>query len=161
ERLGTSMEVVGFSEREQAVEALRNGTIDVLTSANGYERGAPGLRFTSDYMPDLAVVVVRRDEPQPSDDLAGKKVVLLDGYANAAQIHAAYPDSQIMLSPNLYRGLEAVKQGDADAFIGNEVIVRAYKALRPYLGLQIHVESRLPPTGFAFATRDSNVLLAQ
>ncbi len=78
ERLGTSMEVLGFSEREQAVEALRNGTIDVLTSANGYERGAPGLRFTSDYMPDLAVVVVRRDEPQPSDDLAGKKVVLLD-----------------------------------------------------------------------------------
>ncbi|MFJ2380681.1 ATP-binding protein [Pseudomonas protegens] len=161
ERLGTSMEVLGFSEREQAVEALRNGTIDVLTSANGYERGAPGLRFTSDYMPDLAVVVVRRDEPQPSDDLAGKKVVLLDGYANAAQVHAAYPDSQIMLSPNLYSGLEAVKQGDADAFIGNEVIVRAYKALRPYLGLQIHVESRLPPTGFAFATRDSNVLLAQ
>ena len=56
ERLGTSMEVLGFSEREQAVEALRNGTIDVLTSANGYERGAPGLRFTSDYMPDLAAV---------------------------------------------------------------------------------------------------------
>lgn len=161
ERLGVSMEVLGFSEREQAVEALRNGTIDVLTSANGYERGVPGLRFTSDYMPDKAVVVVRGDEPELSDDLAGKRLVLLDGYANSAQVHAAYPDSQIMLSPNLYSGLEALNQGDTDAFIGNEIIVRAYKALRPYLAVQIHEQSRLPPTGFAFATVDSNPQLAQ
>lgn len=161
ERLGVGMEVLGFAEREQAVEALRNGTIDVLTSANGYERGVSGLRFTSDYMPDRSVVVVRRDEPDLGDDLRGKKVVLLDGYANAAQVHAAYPDSQVMLSPNLYSGLEALNQGDTDAFIGNEVIVRAYKALRPYLAVRIRVESRLPPTGFAFATRDSNPQLAQ
>lgn len=160
ERLDVTMEVLGFSEREQAVEALRNGTIDVLTSANGYERGLSGLRFTSDYMPDRAVVVVRRDGSSPSGDLAGKKLVLLDGYANAEQVHAAYPNSQIMLSPNLYSGLEALNQGDADAFIGNEVIVRAYKALRPYLAVHIQDESRLPPTGFAFATRDDNALLA-
>ncbi|MBC2657634.1 transporter substrate-binding domain-containing protein [Pseudomonas sp. MSSRFD41] len=161
ERLGVSMQVLGFSEREQAVEALRNGTIDILTSANGYERGVPGLRFTSDYMPDKAVVVVRRDELEPDDDLAGKRLVLLDGYANAAQVHAAYPNSQIMLSPNLYSGLEALNQGDTDVFIGNEIIVRAYKALRPYLAVQIHEQSRLPPTGFAFATRDDNQRLAQ
>lgn len=160
ERLDVTMEVLGFSEREQAVEALRNGTIDVLTSANGYERGLSGLRFTSDYMPDRAVVVVRRDGSSLSDDLAGKKLVLLDGYANAEQVHAAYPNSQIMLSPNLYSGLEALNQGDADAFIGNEIIVRAYKALRPYLAVRIEDESRLPPTGFAFATRDDNAVLA-
>ncbi|MGC5702217.1 transporter substrate-binding domain-containing protein [Pseudomonas sp. NFXW11] len=160
ERLGVPMEVLGFSEREQAVEALRNGTIDILTSANGYERGLSGLRFTSDYMPDRAVLVLRRDEAETSGDLAGKKLVLLDGYANAEQVHKAYPNSQIMLSPNLYSGLEALNQGDADAFIGNEIIVRAYKALRPYLAVQIHEQSRLPPTGFAFATREDNVRLA-
>ncbi len=160
ERLDVAIEVLGFSEREQAVEALRNGSVDVLTSANGYERGIPGLRFTSNYMPDRAVVVVRRDGSSPSGDLAGKKLVLLDGYANAEQVHAAYPNSQIMLSPNLYSGLEALNQGDADAFIGNEIIVRAYKALRPYLAVRIQDESRLPPTGFAFATRDDNALLA-
>ena len=31
ERLGVSLEVLGFSEREQAVEALRTGAIDILT----------------------------------------------------------------------------------------------------------------------------------
>ncbi|MBK3471997.1 transporter substrate-binding domain-containing protein [Pseudomonas carnis] len=157
-RLGVPMQVLGFSERAQAVEALRNGTIDILTSANGYERDVPGLQFTPDYMPDRSVVVLRRDDTQ-GDDLAGKKLVLLDGYANVQKVHAAYPDSHIMLAPNLYSGLEALKQGDVDAFIGNEVIVRAYKSLRPYLGLQIKEQSRLAPIGFAFATRQADPLL--
>ncbi|MGE7958789.1 ATP-binding protein [Pseudomonas sp. NPDC089530] len=161
ERLGVSLEVLGFSEREQAVEALRTGVIDILTSANGYERGVAGLHFSSDYMPDRAVVVVRRDEAETPEDLAGKKVVLVEGYANAKIAHEAYPQSRLMLSPNLYSGLEALNQGDVDAFIGNEVIVRAYQALRPYLGLQIRTESRLPPVGFAFATRQSDPLLGR
>ncbi|AJO76783.1 ATP-binding protein [Pseudomonas sp. MRSN 12121] len=161
ERLGVSLEVLGFSEREQAVEALRSGAIDILTSANGYERGVPGLHFSSDYMPDRAVVVVRRDAGEVAEDLAGKKVVLLEGYADAKIAHEAYPHAQIMLSPNLYSGLEALSQGDADAFIGNELIVRAYKALRPYLGLQVRTESRLPPVGFAFATRQTDPLLGR
>lgn len=159
ERLGVPMEVLGFAEREQAVEALCNGTIDILTSANGYERAVPGLSFSSDYMPDRAVVAVRRDDADLSDDLAGKKVVLVEGYADAKMVHAAYPDSQIILSPNLYSGLEALKQGDVDAFIGNEVIVRAYEALRPHLGMQVRAESKLPPIGFAFATRQTDALL--
>ncbi|WP_350613670.1 transporter substrate-binding domain-containing protein [Pseudomonas sp. HY7a-MNA-CIBAN-0227] len=158
-RLDAPMQVLGFAERAQAVEALRTGAIDILTSANGYERDVPGLRFTRDYMPDRSVVVVRRDDTTQNDDLKDKRVVLLDGYANVNNVHRAYPTSHIMLAPNLYSGLEALKQGDADAFIGNEVIVRAYKSLRPYLGLQIKVESRLAPIGFAFATREADPLL--
>ncbi|MCZ7024371.1 hypothetical protein, partial [Salmonella enterica] len=81
------MQVLGFAERAQAVEALRNGAIDILTSANGYERDVPGLQFTRDYMPDRSVVVLCRDDSQ-GDDLTGKKLVLLDGYANVKNVHA-------------------------------------------------------------------------
>lgn len=159
-RLGVPMQVMGFAERAQAVEALRSGAIDILTSANGYERDVPGLAFTPDYMPDRSVVVVRTDDVL-QDDLKDKKVVLLDGYANVKNVHAAYPQSHIMLAPNLYSGLEALAQGDVDAFIGNEVIVRAYKSLRPYLGMQIKEQSRLAPIGFAFATRQADPLLGR
>ncbi len=158
-RLGVSMQVMGFAERAQAVEALRAGNIDILTSANGYERDVPGLAFTADYMPDRSVVVVRGDDAAPDDALTDKKVVLLDGYANVTNVHAAYPQSHIMLAPNLYSGLEALTQGDVDAFIGNEVIVRAYKSLRPYLNMQVKEQSRLAPIGFAFATRQADPLL--
>jgi len=152
-RLGVRTQVLAFARREEAIEALHQGAIDVLTSANGFERSVPGLLFTDDYVPDRSMVVIRGGARTPPPSLAGLKVVLLDGYADTRVVHQVYPDSQVMLAPNLSSALEALNQGDVDAFIGNEVIVRAYNALRPYLGLQLVGSSRLPPIGFAFALR--------
>ncbi|CAM3064354.1 ATP-binding protein [Pseudomonas floridensis] len=154
DQLNVSMQVTGFAQREEAIEALRKGTIDVLTSANGFERGVAGLAFSTEYMPDRSVVVGRGNDASPSLSLADRKVVLLDGYADSAVVHRTYPDSEIIIAPNLYSALEALSQGEADVFIGNEVIARSYIALRPYLGLQIKFESALPPVGFAFAVRE-------
>ncbi|NWC10243.1 transporter substrate-binding domain-containing protein [Pseudomonas agarici] len=159
DRLGVAVEVIGFAERDQAVEALRDGQIDFLTSANGFERGVPELVFSSDYMPDRSVIV-SRDETLDLDDLKDRKVVLLEGYADAQVVHATYPESKIILAPTLYSALEALAQGEVDAFIGNEVIVRAHKTIRPYMGLQIRGQSALPPIGFAFASRKSQPLLS-
>ncbi|OUM06221.1 hybrid sensor histidine kinase/response regulator [Pseudomonas syringae] len=153
DQLNIPMQVVGFIRREEAIDALREGRIDLLTSANGFERGVPGLLFSSEYMPDRSVVVGRGNDLSPPPGLADKKVVLLDGYADSDVVHRVYPQSEIIIAPNLYSALEALSQGEADVFIGNEVIVRTYTALRPYLGLQIKFESRLPPVGFSFAMR--------
>ncbi|WP_397449527.1 transporter substrate-binding domain-containing protein [Pseudomonas sp. NA-150] len=158
-KLSVPMQVVGFAHRDEAIEALRNGTIDVLTSANGFEHGVEGLAFSADYMPDRSVIVGRGNDITLPAGLKGKKVVLLDGYADATVVHSVYPDSEIILAPNLYSALEALGQDEADAFIGNEVIVRSYSALRPYMGLQIKSESALPAVGFSFATRKSDTAL--
>jgi two-component system sensor histidine kinase EvgS len=160
-KLGIPVRVSGFAKREQGVEALLAGDIDLLTSGNGYERGVKGLAFTQDYLPDRAVVVGRGNDASLTVSLKGKRLALLDGYADAQVLHRVYPDSDIMLAPTLYSAMEALSHGDVDAFIGNEVIVRAYNAQRPYLGLQIKFDSLLPPTGFAFAMRqDEPRLLA-
>ncbi len=160
-KLAMPVRVSGFAKREQAVAALLAGDIDLLTSANGYERGVPGLAFTRDYLPDRSVVVGRSNDFSLSTALVGKRVVLLDGYADAEVVHRVYPDSEIILAPTLYSAMEALAQGDVDAFIGNEVIVRSYNVMRPYLGLQIQFESLLPAAGFSFAMRkDDTRLLA-
>lgn len=152
--LNMPMQVVGFARREEAIAALRSGGIDIITSANGFERGVPGLAFSTDYMPDRSVVVGRGNDASELSDLTGKKVVLVDGYADFEVMHSVYPGSEILIAPNLHSALEALSQGEVDAFVGNDVIVRSYTALRPYLGLQIRSESALPPMGFAFAVRD-------
>ncbi|WXF88559.1 transporter substrate-binding domain-containing protein [Pseudomonas syringae pv. atrofaciens] len=153
DQLNLPVQVTGYAKRDEAIQALRGGKIDLLTSANGFERGVKGLSFSTEYMPDRSVVVGRGNDLSPPSNLAGKKVVLLDGYADSEVLHRVYPDSQIIIAPNLYSALEALSQGEVDVFIGNEVIVRAYTALRPYLGLHIKFESRLPPVGFSFAVR--------
>ncbi|NVL27229.1 transporter substrate-binding domain-containing protein, partial [Pseudomonas syringae pv. actinidiae] len=142
DQLNIPMQVTGFAKRDEAIEALRDGRIDLLTSANGFERGVRGLSFSSEYMPDRSVVVGRGNDVSPPSSLADKKVVLLDGYADSDVVHRVYPESEIIIAPNLYSALEALSQGEVDSFIGNEVIVRAYIALRPYLGLQIKFESQ-------------------
>lgn len=153
ERLGVKTKVLAFAKREEAIEALHKGDIDVLTSANGFERSVPDLVFTQDYMPDRSMVVVRGGTAPPHDSLAGLKIVLLDGYADIHVMQQVYPASQVILAPNLHSALEAVNQGEVDVFIGNEIIIRAYNALRPYLGLEVVGPSKLPPIGFAFAMR--------
>ncbi|WP_301837291.1 transporter substrate-binding domain-containing protein [Pseudomonas sp. JQ170C] len=152
-RLGVKTQVLAFARREEAIQALHNGVIDVLTSANGFERSVAGLAFTEDYIPDRSMVVVRGGASMPPASLAGMKIVLLDGYADTRVMHHVYPDSQVILAPTLSSALEALNQGEVDAFIGNEIIVRAYNALRPFLGLQVVGPSALPPIGFAFAVR--------
>ncbi|MEG1629190.1 MAG: transporter substrate-binding domain-containing protein [Pseudomonas sp.] len=146
-------QVLAFARREEAIKALQEGEIDVLTSANGFERSVPDLVFTRDYIPDRSMVVVRGGAPVAQASLVGKKIALLDGYADFQQMQRDYPQSKVILAPTLSSALEALRQGEVDAFIGNEVIIRAYNGLRPYLGLQVVGPSALPPIGFAFAMR--------
>lgn len=158
-KLGIPVRVSGFAKREQAVAALLSGEVDLLSTASGYERGMSGLAYTRDYLSDRSVVVGRGDDQSLSTSLSGKRIALLDGYADADVVHRAYPASEVILAPTLFSAMEALAQGDVDAFVGNEVIARSYNALRPYLGLQIRFESLLPPGGFAFATREDDARL--
>ena len=159
DKLRVPVEVLGFSKREDAVAALLSGKIDVLTSANGYERGFQGLLFSANYMVDRSVIVGRDNNRVHDRNWAGKKIGFLDGYADVHSAHAIYPDSEIILTPNLNSAMEALAEGDIDAFVGNELIVRAFKAFRPNMGLYILEDSALPDLGFSFATRRDDSLL--
>jgi len=152
-KLAIPIQIVGFSTREEALAALRSGAVDMLSSATGYERGFSDLAFSTQYTPDRSVVVARSNSTGLPPGLQGKKVALIDGYMDQRVVQSAYPDSEIILAPNLYSGLEALSQGDVDVYIGNEVIVRTYNSLRPYMGVRIMFESALPSTGFSFALR--------
>ncbi|NBB08403.1 transporter substrate-binding domain-containing protein [Pseudomonas sp. SLFW] len=158
-KLGVSMHVTGFAKRDQAVEALKTGKVDLLTSASGFERGMSDLAVTRNYLTDRAVVVGRRGDFTLSTALSGKRIIALDCYADPDQLQRLYPDSDIVLAPTLFSAVEALTQGDADAFVGNEIVVNAFKSLRPYLGLQTRFESLLPLAGFGFATRAEDTTL--
>lgn len=153
QKLGVPLSLTGFNQHDEAINALRVGAIDLLSSAGGFERGQPGLALSRDYMPDRSVVVVRGKALPPSHALAGWKIALLDDYADLRTVQRTYPDSEVLLAPNLYSAMEALSQGDVQAFIGSELVVRAFLVTRPYLDLQIHSESALPPHGLAFAMR--------
>lgn len=158
-RLSIPVQIRGFAKRAQAVKALLAGEIDLLTSANGFERETSGLAFSRDYIPDRTVVFGRGNDADLHPSLRGKRVLLLDGYADEAQVQRLYPDSEIVVAPTLYSAMEALANDSADAFIANELTVQSYSLLRPYLGLQTKFDSLLPSTGFSFAFREQDSTL--
>lgn len=159
-RLGVDLQIHGFSRRDDAIEALQQGEIDVLTSANTYERDFPGLSFTTPYLLDRPVLVRRaEDTGRGSDDLNDRRLAVVEGYAAAAAVQAAHPGSRIVVAPSLTSALEALREGAVDAVIGNEVVLRSYMALRPYTNLRISGDSGLHASGFSFATRSSDAPL--
>lgn len=152
DKLGVTVEVLGFSKRDQAVAALLSGKIDILTSATGYERGIEGLLFSNEYMTDRSVMV-GKEAAAPDGNWAGKKIGFLDGEVDAHVADAFYPDSEIILTPTLHSALEALNEGDIDALVAHEIIVRGFKTLRSYSSLRVLGQSALPESGFAFAVR--------
>ncbi|NMY37657.1 MULTISPECIES: transporter substrate-binding domain-containing protein [unclassified Pseudomonas] len=153
DKLGAEVEVLGYRKRDQAVAELLAGKIDVLTSASGFERGIEGIEFSQHYMVDQPVIVGRDSESESIVEWAGKKIGFVDGYIDIQAAHAFYPDSEIIITPNMHSAMEALIEGDIDAFIGNEIIVQAFKSIRPFSRLRIIDDSAIPVSGFAFATR--------
>lgn len=160
-KLNVRMQVRGFARPEGAIDALRNGAIDIIAGANNFERGFNELRLTAGYVADRSVVVGRGVGQGVADDLKGNKVVVLDGYLDLLAVQAAYPHSEIIIAPSLFSAMEAVSQGDADVFIGNDIIARSYMSLRPYLGLQVLFDSLMAQDSFSFAVhKDQTQLLS-
>ena len=159
DKLGVSVEVFGYRKRNQAVEDLLAGKIDILTSASGFERGIEGIDFSDEYAIDRSIVVERGSGAEPITNWAGKKIGFVDGYVDIQTAHAFYPDSKIIITPNLHSAMEALSEGDIDAFIGNEIIVQSFKSVRPYSRLRFQGESAIPASGFAFATRRADLQL--
>lgn len=158
-KLSIPIKITGFSRREEELAALMAGKVDLLARASGSEGGKSDLIFSQVYMPDRSVVVGRSADSPLKTPLKSKRIAVLNGYVDEAALNRAYPDSLIVLAPTLHSGMEALAQGDVDAFVGNEVIVRAYLALRPYLKLSVQFESALAPSGLSFALRGDDIRL--
>lgn len=156
DKLGAEVEVLGYSRRDQAVAALLAGRIDILTSASGFERGVEGVVFSREYLADRLVIVCRASDVEPVKQWEGKKIGFMDGHVDIHAAQAFYPESEIIILAGLHSAMDALAEGDIDAFIGNELIVQSFKSVRPYSGLRIMGDSALPAYGFTFATRLSD-----
>lgn len=160
-KLGVKWQITGFAQPEDAVHALRQGSIDLLPTANAYKYGAPDLVSSRSYQADRSVLVMRRTGQLSGRIPAGMKIVMVEGYAHASAVQGAYPDSEVILAPSLFSAVQAVVHGDADALLTNEIIISSYLALRPYLDLRMHSASALPADGFSFALRKQDGPLLQ
>ena len=158
EQLGVAIEVRRFPSRQAAIDALHEGSIDLLGSSNAFEAADAQLVLSQPYADDLPVIASRQDRMiiRHTKDLAGLRLAMVDHYLPESEVRKQYPKTRLRLYRSTLAGLSAVALGEADAYLG-DAISTDYLISKSLQGLvKIDHFSPLPTDAFAFALARDN-----
>lgn len=158
--LGLPVTVLRFDNRLDAVEALKQGRIDLLGSANGFEAAAQGLGLSAPYAVDQPVLVTREDEVRPlNKGLNGMRLSMLYHYLPPKDVRQTYPNASLLTFGSSTQALNAVAFGQADVFIG-DTISTYYQLNQGHLPrLRMANFGQHEAVGFSFAMRRDDEML--
>nr|WP_251029608.1 transporter substrate-binding domain-containing protein [Pseudomonas fluorescens] len=144
-----------YDSRAELLLALKNGEVDLVGTANGFEAAEPGLVMTKPYAQDQPVLA-DRDPHVLMPDLAGKRIAMLYHYLPPEQVRAFYPKADLQLYPSTLSALGAVAFGQADVYLGDSISAN-YLINKNYLNnVKIVDFSEMEINSFGFAVEASN-----
>ncbi|UII73494.1 transporter substrate-binding domain-containing protein [Pseudomonas sp. HN11] len=159
--LSVPIEVRRYDTRDEVIEALKLGEVDLVGSANGYEAADKQLVLSRSYANDQPVLVTpNSDSHLLSADLAGKRVAMLYHYMQPDAVQRYYPEAQLLLYGSTLQAIGSVAFGQADVYLG-DVISTRYLINKNHLnnvrmadfsGLEVN------PFGFAFTADNIRLL---
>jgi len=156
--LNVRIEVWCYPDRESAMAALKAGDLDLLGTSNNYEIADPELMLSRAYAEDQPMWVTRLDEPLP-DDLAGKRIAMVDDYLPVSIIQKAYPQATLQRYRSILDALGAVAFGRDDLYLGDFISASYLININFHNDLQLAGPSGLDANPFAFALTRSNTRL--
>ncbi|VVP65152.1 Sensor histidine kinase RcsC [Pseudomonas fluorescens] len=159
--LRVEIDILRYGSRDEAVQALKQGDVDLLATANSYEAQDSQLQMSSAYAVDQPVLVTRTDSTWlPDPALAGKRLAMLYHYLPEQNVRQFYPEANVQLFPSTLAAVGAVAFGQADVYLGDAISAH-YLIRKNYLNnVQLADFSRMESGRFAFAMpRDNERLL--
>jgi len=119
ELLGFQFKRVKVDSFPDLIQKLKNREVDVTTSIGINDEREGFLDFQAPHVSVRKVIVARQsvNGPLTWEDLAGKKVVLVDGYLVSKMISEKYPKINYHMVENEADGLNHVALGDAYAMV--------------------------------------------
>ncbi|MDE1463892.1 transporter substrate-binding domain-containing protein [Spartinivicinus poritis] len=125
QRLGISVHVVKHQTWSQQMRAIQYGEIDLLASVSKTPSRAQNMLFSRPYakVPMAIVTAVDAGFVEGLQDLAGKKVVAVSDYASYEMLRFDYPFVPVIETDSVKNALNMVAKGEAEATIGNLVVM--------------------------------------
>jgi two-component system sensor histidine kinase EvgS len=158
--LDLPVKVLRFATRDLAMQALSDGEIDLLGSANGYEAASQDIRLSTPYAVDQPVLVTRAGETRPlNGDLNGLRLSMVYHYLPPDEISALYPKARLQTFASFQSAINAVAFNQADVFLGDTISTH-YVINKGYLNnIQMANFGKHEANGFSFAVTASNAVL--
>lgn len=158
--LDLPVQVLRYATRDEAIEALLSGEIDLLGSANGYEAVTSDIRLSTPYAVDQPVLVTRTGENRTlNDGLNGLRLSMVYHYLPPEEISALYPKARLQTFPSFQSAINAVAFNQADVFLGDAISTH-YVISKGYLNnVQMANFGKHEPNGFSFAVKADNTAL--
>ncbi len=132
-RTGIKFEAHQGSSVNGMLASLRAGEYDLAPALSPSAEREREVSFTRPYLSAPLVLVVRdaQDAPHRLEQLAGKKLAIVEGNAYRATITREFPNIQLMEVSNYNRAFELLAKGNVDAVISSlmtarYIIARAY-----------------------------------
>jgi ABC-type amino acid transport substrate-binding protein len=119
EKAGLNIEFVHGVSWNELVEKAKRKEIDILPAILKSTERKEFLTFTDSYLDHTQALVVHQDakEINSLDDLAGKSLARVKGYASNETIKEKYPDINFVFVTDTVAALMAVSEGVADGFL--------------------------------------------
>lgn len=158
--LDLPVRVQRFENRKAAMEALKQGLIDLLGSANGFEATDSRIRLSQPYAVDQPVLVTRTGESRPLDDgLKGMRLSMVYHYLPTSLVKTLYPGATLVTYPSFQNAINAVAFNQADVFLGDTISTQ-YIINKGYLNnVQMANFGKHEANGFSFAVSNDQTPL--
>ena len=132
---------------------IKSGQLKVGMTIVETPQRSQSLWFTEPYFTAHKIIVSRRSSQQfrTPDELSGKTVAMEEGYYSVDLIKKKYPNIRLKLLPSTLDALNTVSWGQADAYIGNGVVVEWLINEYQIANLAISGDAGLKPSRQRFA----------
>ncbi|CAD5110526.1 transporter substrate-binding domain-containing protein [Zestomonas carbonaria] len=152
ELLGVPVEVLAYSSRAEAVEALKRGEVDLLGSANDMDAQERGIVLSSSYVDDQPMLIVRAGEAHSiPEDLAGKRIAMAHYYLPETVVRSVYPKAELKLYPSTVMAVGALAFGQVDVYLGDMISSDHLINKTLFDNLRLMNFAQLESSGFSFA----------
>ncbi len=126
--LGVNIKIVRNLSWQQAIDAIKTKQADMVASVSRTPQREKYMLFTEPYIEMPISIFASTDVSYigSMDNLIGKRVAVVRGYAIHDWIGNDYPDINLITVENPADGLRMVERGEIDVFIGNVVTTTYY-----------------------------------
>ncbi|MES9957259.1 MAG: transporter substrate-binding domain-containing protein [Sedimenticola sp.] len=126
--LGVRFEPSHGMSWQEVVAGVRSKSLDMFASVSRTPQRAAYARFTRPYVSMPISIFARNDVSYIGNlqNLEGKRVAVVDGYAIHDWLVNDYPGIELLPVASPREGLERVDAGEVDAYVGNLVVASYY-----------------------------------